>query len=204
MRNVLRVVVFLLMVLFLLWLPMITRAQAPAPDPLESGWPLSINGAISTLSQQNTNNGAMASVGLRLAQHWVLRSDVFILNSPSVTIALLGPEYRFSAAHLFKGSSSGLIQANAVEIFINGKAGSASSTAAAVDSTSKSTTRFAFGVGGGFDIKVSDTVSIRPLDLSYLRGSFMGPSGAPQHISAVVGNHISFAAGIGIRLPGLH
>lgn len=176
-----------------------TPTPAPKPpDPLEGAWNVSINGGYSSLSNSQTNNGFVTGVSFRVAQHWNLRSDVYILNNPSVTVALAGPEYRFSLEHLLKGNPQFAANASRVEAFINLGAGTVRSTDTVVGTNESTTTteykaKFAYSAGGGFDIKLSDTVSLRPLDLKYIRGSMLAGGGQ------VIGNHLQFAAGLGVR-----
>jgi len=184
----------------LLFLSVSTFAQTPAPKPpdiLEGAWNVSVNGGFSSLSNQQTNNGFVTGIAFRVAQHWNLRSDVYLLNNPSVTIALAGPEYRFSLEHLLK-SSNFAANAGRVEAFINAGAGTVRSTDVVTGTATTTTTteykaKFAYSVGGGFDIKLSDSVSMRPLDLKYIRGSMLAGGGQ------VIGNHLQFAAGLGLR-----
>lgn len=168
------------------------EAQATPPaDPLETGWNVSVNGGYSSVTNAGTNNGFFFSTGIRLGTHWVARGDVFVLNEPAVTVTLVKPEYRFSALHIFKNSSSATVKNT--EFFINAGVGSARFTDPAKGTQSK----VAYGAGGGFDIKMSDTVSIRPLDVSYIKSSMIAAAGGSS--SRVIGNHLQFAAGLGLR-----
>lgn len=162
-------------------------AQTPAPqDPLETGWNVSVNGGYSSVQNAGTNNGFFFSTGIRLSQHFVARGDVFVLNDPAVTVSLVKPEYRFSALHLFKGNTSATVKNT--EFFVNAGLGNAHFT----DVKQGTQSKFAWGVGGGFDIKMTPTVSIRPLDVNYIRSSMIGGG-------KVVGNHLQLAAGLGLR-----
>lgn len=160
---------------------------APPPDPLETGWNVSVNGGYSQVQNAGTNNGFFFSTGIRLSQHFVARGDVYVLNDPAVTISLAKPEARFSARHIFKSSSTPAVQNT--EFFVNAGLGDAHYTDPAKGSQSK----FAWGLGGGFDVKISDSISVRPLDVNYLRSSIIGGG-------KIIGNHLQFAATLGLRL----
>jgi hypothetical protein len=179
-----------------LFMSMSLHAQTPAPKPLESAWNVAVNGNFSSLSNQPTNNGVLISTAIRMATHWNLRADTYIMQAPSITVVLGGPEYRFSLAHLFK-NSTGAINAQNTEVFLNTGVGDAHSTAIVSSSgpttTTVSTSKFAYSVGGGFDIAISPTVSIRPLDIKYIRSSMITGSGQ------LIGNHLDFAAGLGLH-----
>ncbi len=162
-------------------------AQAPPKDVLEGAWNVSVNGGYSSIENAGTNNGFFFSAEQRLAQHWAARGDVFVLTDPGVTVTLAKPEYRLSARHVFKSSANPTVKNT--EFFINAGVGNAHFTDPAKGTQSK----FAWGVGGGFDIRISDTVSIRPLDVNYIRSSLIGGG-------RVIGNHLQFAAGIGLRI----
>src|SRR6266850_375584 len=168
-----------------------TPPPAPAPKPpdiLENAWNVSVYGAY---SKQQTNNGFATGLSLRLSQHLAMRSDVYILNSPQVTVALGGVEYRFSLEHLLK-SSTYAANASRVEAFANVEGGTARSTAL-IGTGPKDLAKPAWSLGGGFDIKLSDTVTVRPLDLKYVRSSFLNNGGQ------VLGNQLAFSAGLGLR-----
>lgn len=178
-------------------------AQTPTPAPkppdvLESGWNVSVNGSYSNLTNAPTNNGFVTGMSFRMAQHWNLRSDVYILQSPQgLTMALAGPEYRFGLEHILKNTNFAA-NANRIEAFFNAGAGTArtSTVILAKDGSSivnLSKAKFAYSVGGGFDIKLSDTVTVRPLDIKYVRSSFL------EYGGGVYGNQLAFAAGLGLR-----
>lgn len=185
-----------LAVLLLISIP--AFSQNVAPTPPESGWNVAVNGNFTSLTNQPTNNGVLLSTALRLATHWNLRADTYILNSPNVTVILGGPEYRFSLSRLFKSSGIGAVNAQNVEAFVNAGLGDAKSSAI-VSSTGNTVTtttsmgKFAYSVGGGFDIMISPTVSIRPLDIKYIRSQMITNGGQ------LIGNHLDFAAGLGLR-----
>jgi hypothetical protein len=175
-----------------------TPAPAPAPtpapitNPLDNGWNVAINGNFST-ANGSTNNGFALTEGFRVSQHFVIRADQYLLNSPDVTVALGGLEYRIPGTSIFKssGSSPYAINASKLEFFVNGELGDAHATVA---STAPITKRhFAVGIGGGFDLCVSATVCIRPLDMKYVNGGVMTNGGK------ILGNGLQFSAGLGIR-----
>ena len=176
-----------------LFLAIAASAQTtPTPkDPLETGYQVSVNAGVGTVSNAPTNNGYFFSSGFRVSQHMNVRADLYLLNNPALTISLLGPEYRISAQHLFKNSSYTTV--NNLEFFVNGSAGASRFT----DTTNATRAKFAFGFGGGFDYKLSDTVWIRPLDIKYVN---YGIPGTAQRSGQILGNHLQFAASIGLRL----
>jgi hypothetical protein len=186
----------------LLLLPGLLYAQTTPPpkppDVLENAWNVSVNGGYSNVSNAPTNNGFVTGISFRLSQHLNLRSDVYILNSPQgMVLALAGPEYRFSLEHLLK-SSAFAANASRVEAFFNVGAGDARTSTVKVAADGTSTTsvskaKFAASVGGGFDIKISDTVTMRPLDVKYVKSSFLNAGGG------LYGNQLSFAAGLNLR-----
>lgn len=179
-----------------------TQAQTPPapkpPDILENAWNVSVNGGYSNFANAPTNNGFVTGVSFRVSQHLNLRSDVYVLNSPQgLTVAVAGPEYRFSLEHLLK-SSSYAANAARVEAFFNFEAGDAHSSTVLVAPNGTTTSqitksKFAYGPGAGFDIKLSDTVTVRPLDVKYLRSQYLNAGGG------LYGNQLSFAAGLNLR-----
>jgi len=177
-----------------------TRRQAPTPpsgstDVLETGWNVAVNGAFSTLTDSPTNNGLVAGMSFRVATHWDIRSDIYSLASPAVTVALAGPEYRFSLAHVIKSNPNFAINAANAEAFINVEVGNARTTATVngAGGTPATASKFASSVGLGIDYHLSDIVMLRPLDVKYIRSNMLTGGGA------FVGNHIQFAAGLGLR-----
>lgn len=169
-------------------------AQTAPPDPLESAWNVAINGSFSNVSNAATNNGFVTSEALRVATHWNARADQFITLTPATVIALAGPEYRFSLAHVLKSSPAFAVNASKIEAFAHVGAGTARSTSTdAKGTTTLSAAKFAYGIGGGFDVKLNDKMSIRPLDLTWVRASML------QNGGALLGNHLQFATGLGIR-----
>lgn len=186
----------------LLLLSLSVNAQTPPapkpPDPLEGAWNVSVNGAYSNVTNAPTNNGFVTGVSFRVTQHFNLRSDVYVLQSPQgLTMALAGPEYRFSLEHLLK-STTFAANAAKIEPFINAGLGTARTSTVILnkDGTSVvnlSAAKFAGSIGGGFDIKLSDTIYVRPLDVKYVKSSFLNSGGG------FYGNQLTFAAGLGLR-----
>src|SRR5260370_2938456 len=116
-----------------------------------------------------------------------------------MTVGVGGCACRFSLEQRLK-SSNFAGKASRVEAFLNVGAGTGRTTATVTASASGTTTtteqsaaKFAYSAGGGFDIKLSDTVTLRPLDLKYIRASMLTNGGQ------VIGNHMQFAAGLGLR-----
>lgn len=174
------------------------QSPAPAPDPLEAAWNVSISGNYANVSNAPTNNGVLTSVAFRIAQHWNLRADTYLLNSPAGMVLVLGgPEYRISAAHIFPQSNF-MINANRMELFANIEAGDARTGVPMVvpqtgNIVNVSASKFAFSVGGGLDITISPMVTVRPLDVKYVRSSFLNNGGG------FYGNQLDFAAGLSLR-----
>lgn len=171
-----------------------TSVVVPTPDPLESAWNISVSGSFSSVSNASTNNGFQTSEAIRFATHWTARADTFIVTLPSVVVVTAGPEYRASLAHLIKPNTQYVINTSNMEAFVNlGLGTSRTSSVASDGTTTLSKAVFAYKIGGGFDIKVSNTMYLRPLDISYVRASML------QNGGMVLGNHVQFAAGLGLR-----
>ena len=177
--------------------PAPATTPAPTTDPFEAAWNVQVTGNYANVSNAPTNNGFLTGVSFRLSQHVVLRSDVYLLNSPQgMTLTLGGIEYRESLAHLFKSTSPFALNANKVEMFANvelgdAKTGTVLATSGGVAELSKSS--FAYSVGGGFDLTLANHVTVRPLDIKYVRSTFLNGGGG------VYGNQLDFAAGLGLR-----
>ena len=182
-----------LIVLFTLLVASLAFGQNPA-DPLEGAYNVTINGSFSNVSNAATNNGFMTTEGIRLSQHLLARSDQYVvLGPPSAVIVTAGPEWRFNLEHILSKSTFAA-NASKVEAFANVGAGTARSSALNADGTTTlSKAAFAWKAGGGFDILINKTVSIRPLDISYVRAPML------QHGGSVLGNQLQFAAGLGVR-----
>src|SRR5713101_4574990 len=102
MRKVLSLIALLLVLV-----GSITAQTTPpaAPTPtLDKGWNVAINGSFSTANGA-TNNGFALTEGFRVSQHFVLRADEYLLNSPDVTVALGGLEYRIPGTSIFKNGA---------------------------------------------------------------------------------------------------
>lgn len=166
---------------------------ANPPDPFEGAWNVAINGSYSNIANAATNNGFTTTEAVRVAQHWNLRSDQFITLNPSTVIVLAKGEYRMNLGH-FLSKSNYIVNASKFEAFANAGLGTARSSTIATDGSSTlSAAKFAWGVGGGFDVALNSTMSLRPLDITYVRAGML------QNGGTVLGNHLSFAAGLGIR-----
>ena len=167
--------------------------QNPPPNPsIDQGWNLSVSGNFTTANGA-TNNGVALSEGFRVSPHYVIRADQYIMQSPNVTVALGGLEYRLPGTSIFKSSagSSYAINASKIEFFGNFEMGDAHATVA--PSAPITLRHFAVGLGGGFDLCVSPSVCVRPLDLKYVNGGVLTNGGK------VLGNGIQFAGGLLIR-----
>lgn len=177
--------------LFVVALSICSLAQT---DPLEGAYNVTINGSFSNVSNAATNNGFQTTEGIRVSQHLLARSDQFVvLGPPSAVIVMAGPEYRFNLAHIL-AKSNFAANASRIEAFANVGAGTARSSALNADGTTTlSKAAFAWKIGGGFDILMSKTLSIRPLDISYVRAAML------QNHGQVLGNQLQFAAGLGVR-----
>lgn len=173
----------LLQLFLILGLAVGLRAQtAPAPaDVLENAWHVNITGGYSLTAGNGTNNGFATSLAVRVAQHWNARADIFTIASPATIVTLVGPEYRFSLAHVL--ASSQFINTQNFAPFLNVKMGDAKSPGAS---------KFAYAIGGGIDYVVNSTLTLRPLDVTYIRASIFQSGGI------VVGNHVQLASSIGL------
>jgi len=178
---------FVLMMVATSWAFAQAAPPVSAPDVLEKAWRVEFSGNYSLLRENSNNNGYQAGFALRVAQHWAARADVFTVTSPSARVTIAGPEYRFSLGHWFKGSQ--FIHADGLEAAFSAKIGSARSG----PNFGVAKARFAYGLGGSLDKKVSDHLSLRILELNYVRASIFRPEGL------VLGNHLQLASGIGLR-----
>lgn len=180
-----------------------SEAQQQTP-----GWTFSTAAGYSNVTNAPTNNGFANVTELKLSEYLAVRGDVFVMISPAVIGSYVGPEYIFPASKLFKTNPANPVNAGNVEFFVNVKAGDLRSTdssttcvpgsvpnaASLTCATSQSVkAKFSWGVGGGFNIRLSEKTFIRPLDISYLRGSVFQGGGT------VVGNHLELGAFVGVR-----
>ncbi len=163
--------------------------NTPPPPPTATGWNVLVNGAFSTANGA-TNNGFALTEELAVSPHFALRADEYLLNSPDVTVALGGVEYRIPGTSIFK-STNFAANAQKITLFFNGELGDAHATVP--DSAAINQRHFAVGIGGGFDLCVSPNVCIRPLDLKYINGGVMTNGGK------LLGNGLQFGAGLNIR-----
>ena len=167
-----------------------TPPSNPTPQPATPGWTFQTAAGYSNVSGAETNNGFANVTELRLSTSVAIRGDVFMVTNPNVIGSYVGPEYIIPATKFFKTNANNPVNASNVEFFLNAKVGDLRSQNPT--NTSQSTARFSWGVGGGFNIKLSDHTFIRPLDISYLRGS------AFQHGGVIIGNHMQAAAFLGV------
>lgn len=168
-------------------------SQTKPADPLESAWNVAINGNFSNITSAANNNGVQTVEAFRVAQHWNLRADQFLTMSPNAVIATAGPEYRLSLAHIL-AKSNFAANASKLEGFANVGLGTArTQTTDASGTSTLSAARFAYKAGGGIDVLVNNTLSLRLLDVSYVRASMLAKGGQ------VLGNHLNLEAGLGLR-----
>lgn len=157
------------------------RAQA-APDLLENAWHVQLAGGYSLTSNEGTNHGFTSSIAVRVAKHWNVRADVFSVDSPATIVSLIGPEYRWSLAQWVRPNE--FVNTDRFRLFVNVKVGAAKN--------SNDVKKLAYSAGGGVELPISDTFSLRPLDVSYVRASLFQGGGI------WVGNHMRLASGIGL------
>jgi len=159
-------------------------AQTPTPpNLLESAWHVQLGGGYNLTSNEGTNNGFASSIALRVGNHWSVRADIFSVNSPATLVTLIGPEFRWSLAQWVRPND--FINTGRFLLFVNAKAGSAKN--------SNDVKKLAYSLGGGIELPVSETFSLRPLDVSYVRASLFQGGGI------WLGNHMRLASGIGLR-----
>lgn len=163
-------------------------AQGTA-QPSTPGWTFSTAAGYSNVTNAQTNNGFANVTELKLSEYLAVRGDVFIMTNPQVIGSYVGPEYVLPATKIFKQNANNPVNAGNVEFFFNAKIGDIRST----DPTNTTKAKFSWGVGTGFNIKLSDKTFIRPLDISYIRGSVFQGGGT------VIGNHMQAAAFLGVR-----
>lgn len=188
---------------FLLLLASPAMAQQNPP-----GWTFSTAAGYSNVTNAPTNNGFANVTELKLSEYIAIRGDVFVITSPSVIGSYVGPEYIFPASKLFKTNGNNPVNAGNVEFFVNAKLGDLRSTDSSTacvpgsvgptatltcTTTQSGKSKFSWGLGAGFNIRLSDKTFIRPLDVSYIRGSVF------QNGGTVLGNHLQAAAFLGVR-----
>lgn len=170
-----------------------------APQPLP-GYNVSLNAGYSSV-QGNGNNGMFASLavpvytfGGAFGKNWdatiSARADYFTLTTPSNYVITAGPEFRFqfSRANLLNGA--------VFQPFAN--FGIGTSRAQCVSSntcgpTVSTASAFTSKFGGGLDIPVSSSMSLRILEVDYIHAGNL-PSG---HV--IFSNFAQISAGLGIR-----
>ena len=164
------------------------NAQTKASDS-QPGWTFSTSAGYSNVTNAPTNNGFANVTELKLSTSIAIRGDVFLMTNPQMIGSYVGPEYILPANKLFKSNPNNPVNSDNVEFFFNAKVGDIRSS----DPTNTTKAKFSWGVGGGFNIKLSDKTFIRPLDISYIRGSVFQGGGT------VIGNHLQAAALLGVR-----
>ena len=168
-------------------------AQTTTPSaPLSSGNVFTVSAGYANMSSTATNNGFQMTGILTLNQGTYsllgLRADTLLLASPNVTMSLIGPEYQYSIAHLFKSTNT--VTQNIV-LFTHVGVGEAFFTSPTTGEGSHA--KFALGLGGGIQVNVTSTMFFRPLDVTWVHSSIPGTS-------AVIGNQAQFAASFGLAL----
>lgn len=201
MRKHLIFMVLLFLVLCLC-VPVSLAQTAPVSPASLPGYSVSFSAGYSATSGNSTNNGFWGSVAVPLytfqslvAKKYdmslTLRGDYFTLSKPADYILTGGPEFRlqFSKPNLLNGT---VFQpfANVGFGIARNECVAAQNCASGVDQT----THGAFKVGGGLDIPVNPTMSIRILELDFIHSSLI-----PGNGNVVVTNAAQLSAGIGLR-----
>src|SRR5216684_6179735 len=168
--------VVLLLVLSCLLIPS-SKAQTTPSTP---GWTFSTAAGYSNVTNAPTNNGFANVTELKISEYLAIRGDVFLMTNPQVIGTYVGPEYILPATKIFKANANNPVNAGNVEFFFNAKLGDLRST----DPNNVTKAKFSWGLGTGFNIRLSDKTFIRPLDVSYIRGSVFQGGGT------VLGNHL--------------
>lgn len=198
--KLLAVVLLFLVVLFSV---PVSLAQTAAPVPASlPGYSVSISAGYSATTGNTTNNGFWGSVAVPaytfqsvIAKQYdmtlSIRGDYFSLSKPDDYVLTGGPEFRLQF------SKPNLLNGQAFQPFANIGLGmarnqcvAAMNCAAGVDQT----THAAFKIGGGLDIPVNGTMSIRILELDLIHSSAI-----PGNGNVVVTNAAQLSAGIGFR-----
>lgn len=169
-------------------------------DPLETGWHVSVNGAFSNLSGQQTNNGYLSFAEVRVAKHWSARLNYFATADPTAKIITAGPEYNFSLRHILPKSD--FLDVSKLEAFAGvslgashlepcpNLTGQALADCKVLKESPAPGFKFAAVVGGGVNYRITDKLTIRPLEVNYVRSAAGGQ---------LIGNHLQFASGVGLR-----
>lgn len=159
--------------------------SAPAPkaaDTQESYWTVSVHGQYSDVSGAQTNNGTKSGVDVRVAQHFSLGAEYLTTINPANTkLAMVGGDYFRSLGHL--GAKSQFVDLSQFEIGFGPRAGI---------SIQNGIRKGAFGFHGRLDRHVGNNVTLRLLDVEYVRAAVL-PGGGQ-----VIGNHVAAGAGIGL------
>jgi hypothetical protein len=179
---------FITIVVIFLGLALAAVAQTPpvaAPaDTKESYWTVSIHGNYSDVSGAQTNNGVKSGAAIRLGQHFTANADYYSTISPAnAKIALVGFEY-LGLTHLLQRKPSQFVNLSQFEIGIGPRAGI---------SLQNGARKAAFAFGGHLDRHIANNITLRLLDVSYIRASVL-PGGAQ-----IVGNHANVASGLQLQ-----
>lgn len=156
------------------------------------GWKVSLNAGYSLTQGDTTNNGIFSSAAFALPQpaSWknfglAMRGDYFTITSPSVYVVDFGPELRATPF-----SVDGILNGAKFQPFLNLGVGLARSQSSVSDLVTAS--HFAFKIGGGVDMPVSQAVNWRLLEVDYIRSNIF-PGG-----SVVLSNVAQLETGLGI------
>jgi opacity protein-like surface antigen len=183
---------FLVLVVTLIAFPV--SAQTPCNLPAElcsNGFNVSVTGAYSNFSGVATNNGFLAGVDAQIAPHWVADARIYSTGSPAGNILQFGPTYYGSLAKILP--STGNFNSTNMAWFVSAGAGLSWSAATVNGAMVNGPKKFAWSVGGGIDYQVSSNVTLRIVDVRYVRTSMLTNGGQ------FIGNIAQIASGLNIR-----
>jgi hypothetical protein len=191
MKLVLRLVVVAVAFLFVVFSACFAQS-APTPLP---GYNIQISAGYSLLSGAQNNNGMFASVAVPI---WTRnsvntftvsgRADYFTVTSPSVYVVTAGPEvrYQFSRASILGGMVfqpfGNMGMGTGRSSCVNAGTCTATSSAGA--------SHFAFKFGGGLDVPVSSTLTMRVFEVDWIHstlfpGNSLTLTNVPQVTSGI-------------------
>lgn len=101
---------------------------------------------------------------------------------------VVGPEYHFSAAHILP--STGTFSTQNVEFFAHASMGLGWSAAVVNNVSTDGPKKFAWGLGGGADYTLTSNVTLRLVEVTYVRCSLL------QNGGQFIGNHMQVASGL--------
>lgn len=168
-----------LLILFLLLSGVPVMAQSP--DPFESGPPVQVTGAYSNVSS-STADGFEIEVSRRFTQHFWGHVTYFEHAKPGAKVAVAGPMYQYSLAHVFKDKSA-FADLSKIDLFAKAGIGAshaepcpAGSSPTCVDLVNGQNPAFkiAFGVGIGLNYHIKDNMTVRPAEVDYFRTAIGG------------------------------